>query len=578
MPDGMNFKALDTAKPAFCGPEFMEMRARSDRAMTTLRSDRSPYFAVWRELSQYIMPQRGRFVMPPSPNDTLKGLPKQQQIIDRTATKAVKAMAAFLMAGITSPARDWFRLGTLRDELNDDHQVKQWLSEVAKRLRTVFAASNFYNAAASMYEELGTFGTAVMLCMPDYENVMEFTTLTAGEYMLVLGAQGKANTLYREMVMSVQAVVEKFGIDNCSTMVRSLYESRQYSREINVVHAIFPNTDIKKGRKDWRGMEYLSIRYEYGYAVEQLLDCAGFHEFPAIAPRWDVVANDTYGHGPGEEALPDVKMLQILRRRQAEAIDKMVKPPMVGPASLKSSLVQLIPGGMNYVDMQGGVQAMRPALEIPPNGIEPMSAMVQDTRQTIQGAFYGELIAQFSSGDTPDMTAREVDERHEEKVLLLGPMLERFHAEALSPVLDILFNRMSRVGLLPPAPPQLQGMHIEPEFISLLAQAQKAVGTQAIEALFAFAGRLVAVVPDAMDNLDADQAISDYADMIGTDTSVVRDPAKVAAMRQARAQQEQAAQQAQQGMAAVQAAQTMSQTPIGNGQSALGVLTGQQQQ
>jgi hypothetical protein len=137
---------------------------------------------------------------------------------------------------------------------------------------------------------------------------------------------------------------------------------------------------------------------------------------------------------------------------------------------------------------------------------------------------------------------------------------------------------MSRVGLLPPAPPQLQGMHIEPEFISLLAQAQKAVGTQAIEALFAFAGRLVAVVPDAMDNLDADQAISDYADMIGTDTSVVRDPAKVAAMRQARAQQEQAAQQAQQGMAAVQAAQTMSQTPIGNGQSALGVLTGQQQQ
>ena len=577
MPDGMNFKAIDAAKPAYCGPDFTEMRNRCDRAMTTLRSDRSPYFAVWRELSQFVMPQRGRFVMPPSPNDTLKGLPKQQQIIDRTATKAVKSMAAFLMAGITSPARDWFRLGTLRDELNDDHQVKGWLSEVSKRERTVFAASNFYNAMASLYEEIAVFGTGVMLCLPDFENVMRFTTLTAGEYMLVTDKSNQVNTIYREMVMSVQAVVEEFGLDNCSMMVRSLYESAQYSREVNVVHAIFPNVNIKPGRKDWQGMEYLSIRYEYGYATDQLLDCSGFHEFPAVAPRWDVVATDIYGHGPAEEALPDVKMLQILRRRQAEAIDKMVKPPMVGPASLKNSLVQLIPGGMNYVDMQGGTQTMRPALEIPANGIEPLAAMVQQTQQAIQGAFFGDLIAQFSSGDTPDMTAREVDERHEEKVLLLGPMLERFHAEALAPVLSILFNRMARVGLLPPAPPKLQGMHIEPTFVSLLAQAQKSVGTAAIEALFAFAGRLVAVIPDCMDNLDADAAIDAYSDMIGVDATIVRDPIKVAAMRQGRAQQEQQAQAAQQGMAAVQAAQTMSQTPIGPG-TALGAAMGQQQQ
>ena len=577
MPDGMTFASLKTAKPQWSGQQFMEMRQSVDRAMTTLRSDRSPYFAVWRELSQFVMPQRGRFVMPPSPNDTLKGLPKQQQIIDRTATKAVKAMGAFLMAGITSPARDWFRLGTMRDELNDDHAVKGWLSEVDKRLRTVLAAGTFYNAMASLYEELGTFGTGVMLCLPDFENVMQFTTLTAGEYMLVNGKDGRPNTLYREMVMSVQAVVEEFGIDNCSEMVRDLHEAQQYSREVNVVHAIYPNCDLKKGRNDWQGMEYLSIRYEYGYAVEQLLSCAGFHEFPAVAPRWDVVANDTYGHGPGEEALPDVKMLQILRRRQAEAIDKMIKPPMMGPASLKNSLVQLIPGGMNYVDMTGGPQSMRPVLEIPPNGIQPLAEMVMQTQQTIQGAFFGDLIAQFSQGDTPDMTAREVDERHEEKVLLLGPMLERFHSEALTPVLDIVFNRMARTGLLPmPIPPKLHGMHLEPTFISLLAQAQKAVGTQAIEALFAFAGRLVAVVPDVMDNLDADAAVDAYAGMIGTDAQIVRDPAKVAAMRAGRAQQEQQAQAAQQGMAAVQAAQTMSQTPIGNGQSALQAALPQQ--
>jgi hypothetical protein len=568
-PDG-----ADTTKPpAFSGPEFADIRSRCDRAITTLRSERSPFFTMWRELSQFIIPQRGRFVMPPGPNDTLRGLPKQQQIIDRTATKALKAMAAFLMAGITSPARDWFKLATLRDELNDDHDVKAWLSEVAKRQRTIFTASNFYNAMASLYEELGAFGTGVMLCLPDYENVMRFTTLTAGEYLLLTDKCGMVNTVYREMVLNVQAMVEEFGLENVSERVRSLYIAKNFSYEINVVHAIIPNVGRKIGRMDWRGMEFLSVRYEQGFASFQCLDVAGFHEFPAIAPRWDVVATDVYGHGPAEEALPDVKMLQILRRRQAEAIDKMVKPPMVGPASLKNSLVQLIPGGMNYVDPQA-VGGMKPAFDIPPNGIQPLAELVADTRQTIQGTFYGDLIAQFSQGDTPDMTAREVDERHEEKVLLLGPMLERFHAEGLSPVLAIVFNRMARVGLLPPAPAALKGQHVEPEFISLLAQAQRAVGTTSIEQLFRFAGGLVAVVPNAMDNLDVDKAIEAYADMTGVTPEIVRDPAKVAAMRQAQQQQEAAAQAAQQGQAAVQAAQTLSQTDVGGGANALQLMAG----
>jgi len=559
--------------PKFQGRTYIDLRSSCDLQLTSMRSDRSPYFGQWRELSSFIMPQRGRFVMPPGPNDTLRGLPKQQAIIDRTATKAVKSLAAFLMAGITSPARDWFRLGVMRSDLAQDYQVKEWLAEVADRMRMVFASSNFYNSMASLYEELPTFGTGVMLALPDFDNVMTFTTLTAGEAMLLVGSDGRVNAIYREMVMNVQALVEEFGRENCSARVVNLYDAKQYSREVNLVHAIRPNYQIMPGRMGWQGMPYLSIRYEYGFNVDTCLDVSGFHEFPAVAPRWDVVATDVYGHGPAEEALPDVKMLQILRRRQAEAIDKMVKPPMVGPASLKNSLVQLVPGGMNYCDMNTTTR-MRPALEIPPTGIEPLAAMVAQTQRAIQGAFYADLIAQFSSGETPDMTAREVDERHEEKVLLLGPMLERFHSEALSPLINILFNRMARVGILPPIPKALAGQHVEPEFISLLAQAQRAVGTTAIEALLGFAGRLAAVAPNVMDNINIDEAVDEYADMTGVSPKIMNDPQVVAQIRQQKAAQEQAAMQAQQGQAAVQGAQTLSETNVGGGQNALQLMTG----
>ena len=563
-----------TKPPAFCGQEFTDLRLLTDQALTSLRSERSPFFAQWRELSQFCHPQRGRFVMPPSPNDTLKGLPKQQQIIDRTATKAIKALAAFLMAGITSPARDWFRLGTLRDELNEDHDVKAWLAEVSRRMRLVFETSNFYNAMASLYEEIATFGTGCMLCLPDFENVMTFTTLTAGEYLLLTDQNGRVNTVYRELVRNVGSLVKEFGIQNVSIATRTLYEAGRFEREVNLIHAIIPNPNRKPGQVGWRGMEYLSIRYEYGRQADQCLDVAGFHEFPAIAPRWDVVATDTYGHGPAEEALPDVKMLQNLRRRHAEAVDKSAKPPMYGDAALKQSLVSMIPAGMNFVP-NGSTVGMKPLFEINPNAIEEMWKAVADTRETIQGTFYGDLIAQFSQGDTPDMTAREVDERHEEKVLLLGPMLERFHGEALSPVIDVTFNRMVRVGLLPPAPANLRGQHIEPDYISLLAQAQRAVGTTSIEQLYKFAGGIAAIDPNIMDNLDSDMAVTVYADYIGVSPEIVRSAVKVAAIRQQKAQQEQAAQQAQQGMAAVQGAQALSQTDIGGGQNALSLMAGQ---
>jgi hypothetical protein len=45
-------------------------------------------------------------------------------------------------------------------------------------------------------------------------------------------------------------------------------------------------------------------------------------------PRWDVTGNDPYGTGTAFDAIGDIKQLQHETRRKAQAIDKMVDPPM----------------------------------------------------------------------------------------------------------------------------------------------------------------------------------------------------------------------------------------------------------
>jgi hypothetical protein len=173
----------------------------------------------------------------------------------------------------------------------------------------------------------------------------------------------------------------------------------------------------------------------------------------------------------------------------------------------------------------------------------------------------------------PNMTAREIVERHEEKLLMLGPVLERLESELLDPLIDRTFSIMLRVGLIPPPPDELQGMDMKIEYISMLAQAQKMVGTAAIEQITGFAAQLAAVYPGVTDNIDADAAVNEYGDMLGVPPKIVRSADDVAAMRDQAAKEQKAAQATSTLPNVVEGAKTMSETKLDTN-SALDALMG----
>ena len=93
---------------------------------------------------------------------------------------------------------------------------------------------------------------------------------------------------------------------------------------------------------------------------------------------------------------------------------------------------------------------------------------------------------------TARATATEIAERHEEKMLMLGPVLERLNAEMNDRLIAMTFDRMVQVGMLPPVPQELQGIDLNVEFVSILAQAQRAVATNAVDRFTQNLGMLVA--------------------------------------------------------------------------------------
>jgi len=103
----------------------------------------------------------------------------------------------------------------------------------------------------------------------------------------------------------------------------------------------------------------------------------------------------------------------------------------------------------------------------------------------------------LAQSDRREITAREIDERVEEKLLQLGPAMESMHNELLNPLIANTYAEMVKADMLPEPPEEIAGKPLKVEYISTMAQAQKMVGIGAIERWIGFVGNVAAIYPDA---------------------------------------------------------------------------------
>lgn len=506
-----------------------------------LKTERASWIAHYKEISENILPRSGRFFV----QDRNKGQKRHNTIYDNTGTRALRILGAGMMSGATSPARPWFALAASDPDLAKYAPVKLWLADVTRLMHRVFEQSNTYRSLHGMYEELGAFGTGSAIILPDYQNVIHHYPLTAGEYCIATDYQGRVNTLYREYQKTAYELVTEFGLDNCSATVRNLYQRGTLDAWVTVVHAIEPRNSRDLSKKDAKNMPFRSIHYELGGENDQFLRESGFKEFPAVCPRWATAGGDIYGNSPAMEALGDIKQLQHEQLRKAQGIDYKTKPPLQMPTSMKNRDVETLPGGISYVDMNSPNSGIKTAFEVNID-LSHLLQDIQDVRERIKSSFYADLFLMLANDTRSGITATEVAERHEEKLLMLGPVIERLHNELLDPLVDQTFSRMLSAGIIPPPPPELHGQDLNVEFVSMLAQAQRAIGTNAIDRYVGSLGSVAQFKPDVLDKFDSDKWADIYADALGVDPNLIVASDQVALIREQRAKAQQAQAQAAQ--------------------------------
>lgn len=533
---------------------FLTKRQRYDDLKAQLDADYNTFRPQYQELNDYFLPTRGRFQLS---MDSNRGDKRNNKIIDPTGYLCARTLGSGMHAGITSPARPWKRLSTSNPALAEVGPVREWLDIVDQEMTTYFLRSNLYNVLPVSYVDLGVFGTAAIFMDKDKDTIANFMSFPLGSYRIARNFRGQVNVFFREYRLTVRQLIEEFGnvdpvtgepdMSVFSQQVKNLYDKEQFETWVEICWVIEPNDRFNPNMLDAKFKRFSSCWYERGSSEvnsdgeSKFLRESGFDFFPVLVLRWQVTGQDVYGTDcPGMIALGDNKQLQHGEKKGARAIDKMIDPALKASANLKKTRASIVSGDITYLEEPTDVFEAVHKVEI---NISHLDAKQEQIRGRLKKSFMTDVFMPFLNDErNQPRTALEVSQIGQERLLAVGPVLERIDEDGLNLLIDNMFFLMNEAGLIPPAPPELQGQALKVEFISIMASAQKATGLQSLDSLLRVATALNALDPSVLQKFDAHEYMDQYADGLGVSPRVIRSDDKVAEMQ---AQAQQAQQQAQ---------------------------------
>ncbi|WP_424245902.1 hypothetical protein Dip510_000835 [Elusimicrobium posterum] len=526
---------------------------------------------MWQDQAETIDPLRGYFGEDPMQPK----LPNYQKVLSGYPKHVLEVLSSGLTGGLGGPNRPWYKAGLDDTDLMEFQPVKEWLTLSTEIMFDIYAkSSTWYPTSRFMYEELGLFGTGASAMLPDYEEVLYRRPFTIGQYALGCDYKGKVNSFAYDFYKTAEQLVGEFGRNNVSARVRDMYDynTNKYQK-VKIKYIITPNPERDAGKRDNRNMPFTACYWEPGSENKRFLKHSGFEDFPINAPRWSHVNPLVpWGYGTAYKILGDVNNLYSLEEEKLLGAAMVVRGPVQADASIKGE-INLTPQGINRTTAAHPNGGIRPVYE---KGLDlqALRVLIQDKKQDIDVASLKDLFLMAQQGGDVQKTAYEIAIKNEEKLLLLGPVLENLYAEKLKPEVSRSWNIAMKAGVLPPPPAELQGKEIKIEFISVLAQAQKQIGIAEIERSLQFNMQLSQLAPYAVDNTDWDEAAIEYNRKLGLSPKIQKSRDRRDAERQAQAESAAAQQNAASMMSLAQGAKTLSDTKLGQNSALDAIVNG----
>ena len=504
----------------------LEERARKMLAyFGDLESNRSNWLNQWQDLSDHSFGRRD-FKVGREP-----GRQRMVRIYDTTSKDSGNLLSAALHALLTNPQSRWHDLKFESQLLNDQEEAVLWLEEAKTALGNAFnkPGAGFATQIAELYQDLVSFGTGVLFIEDDAGFGPRFSARPLSEIFIDVDSTGRVKALFREFELKHWQAIDQFGEKALPQLAAAAVKNP--NNDSKFLHHVRKRGTPLPGNIDALGMRWESIYLSM--QEKEIVSEGGFHENPYLIARWAVDAGEMYGRGPGNDSLPDQKMLNAIWRTFIRNIEKAVDPPLLveHDGVMPGSQVSVTPSAQIVVQSDGNTEPVR-YLESRAQ-LNLSADLIESRTKKIEKAFHSEIIRAF---EDPRMTATQVIELARLAQRQLSPILGRLQEDLLNPMIDRVYGIISRRRDFPPAPEEIQGQNLKVDYVSPVARAQKASESQAILDSFAAAQAVAQVDPSVMDNIDLDLAIRTIFEGNGTPVKILRPTADVIEIRRVQAQ------------------------------------------
>jgi hypothetical protein len=499
--------------------------AKAQKRYATLDAEKKRYIPHWKEIAELACPDRGVF-------DTNKPAPisiDYKRFIDTTIVNAVNLFVSGLQLGIASPNREWFRPINKKNKDNKVTEESIWLNDFKTSAETLFATTNTYLAIKNILEDAVYFGTGCAIAVEDKDELLRFEILSVGEYVLANGANSRVDTIGREFYLTIADMVEKFGLEVCSDIVKMKYKEGSFDELVKVYHLITPNRDVKPNVDVAKNKNWLSLYWEEG--GKTYLRESGYDYFPVLSLRYSRKrSSEIWGVGVCTKLLGDLRHLLKLQQDKILAVDLMTSPPMQGNSSIQGE-VNLNPKGLTR--FMGTAEGALFPVDNTPKDIRAIDNAINEVQKRIEKALYNDVFAMMQL-EKREKTVPEVEALLSEKMLQLGPLYETIKYELLPVIINIGLEILIKNGIIEKAPATLEEFDID--YLSMVAISQKASALTNINTFMSLTAGYAQLYPEIKDHLSPDKFYMNVANLLGIGPNNFNTEGEVDVIRKAQAQ------------------------------------------
>lgn len=476
------------------------------RAALRAREHRQSHWdARWEELAEFFHPDREGFT-----SDAFEGEEKRDDVYGSPPELAARSLASTNATMLRPPGRVWFKAKTKNEALAANESVRMWCEAVTRVTYNAMydPRAQFEKQCSEADRDIVVFGTAVI--QPGWharKRHLTFRVHHLKNVALSLNSDGVHDRAYVFWPYTVRQLMQDFSEEELPDSIRDVLRSSSpdLDKTHEVVHACLPAADAK-------AMGAKTVKFPFASVWMSVSDKVvmrekGYYEFPYATPRWDTSTGEAYGRSPAMIAMRDARLLDAMTRGFVDASETALMPPLMAPANAIRSTIDLRPRGVTLYDMSGFPAGTKP-LEPIQLGAQPdkMYEFMLRLEERLNQAFFRDIM-ELPRASEGDMTAAEINARHDQYLRQAAPVFTRLEAGYNAAIINRVFGILMREGQFPPPPEELYGEDIEFEYESPIKAARdKAEAMRILEGL----GMIAQVAQsspnpvEVADNLDFD--------------------------------------------------------------------------